>query len=98
MTDLVTTRWRVVLDSQGEPTPGGQQALATLCELYWYPLGLHKLPVGRVSRSLGRNRRTRSRTGLDGTVVAFPMLVRGMSPIPPVNGSESKILGAESIQ
>lgn len=34
--------------------------------------------------------------GLDGTVVAFPMLVRGLSPIPEVDGS--KIAGVERVQ
>ena len=35
---FATTRWSLVLDASSELTPGGRQALATLCEVYWYPL------------------------------------------------------------
>jgi RNA polymerase sigma-70 factor (ECF subfamily) len=38
MEHFATTRWSLVLDASSEPTPRGRQALATLCELYWYPL------------------------------------------------------------
>ena len=38
MEHFATTRWTLVLDAQTALTPRGQQALATLCELYWYPL------------------------------------------------------------
>ena len=38
MEHFATTRWTLVLDAQGTLSPRGQQALATLCELYWYPL------------------------------------------------------------
>ena len=36
--DFATTRWSLVLDAGAELTPRGRAALATLCELYWYPL------------------------------------------------------------
>jgi RNA polymerase sigma factor (sigma-70 family) len=36
--DFRSTRWSVVLLSAQSKTPGSQAALATLCELYWYPL------------------------------------------------------------
>lgn len=38
MTHFATTRWTLVLDAQTACTPRGQQALETLCALYWYPL------------------------------------------------------------
>jgi RNA polymerase sigma-70 factor (ECF subfamily) len=38
MEHFATTRWTLVLDAQTARTPRGQQALATLCEVYWYPL------------------------------------------------------------
>jgi RNA polymerase sigma factor (sigma-70 family) len=38
MAHFATTRWTLVVDAQTALTPRGQQALATLCELYWYPL------------------------------------------------------------
>jgi RNA polymerase sigma factor (sigma-70 family) len=38
MEHFATTRWSLVLDASSEHTPRGQQALASLCELYWYPL------------------------------------------------------------
>jgi len=38
MEHFATTRWTLVLDAQTALTPRGQQALATLCEEYWYPL------------------------------------------------------------
>jgi DNA-directed RNA polymerase specialized sigma24 family protein len=38
MEHFATTRWSLVLDAGTEMTPGGRAALATLCELYWYPL------------------------------------------------------------
>ena len=33
-----TTPWTLVLDAQSALTSRGQQAIASLCELYWYPL------------------------------------------------------------
>ena len=36
-----TTRWSVVLTAAGGDTSGAHQALATLCETYWYPLYAH---------------------------------------------------------
>ncbi len=33
-----TTHWSVVLAAGGDSTRGAKQALATLCETYWYPL------------------------------------------------------------
>ena len=33
-----TTPWSVVLAAGGDSTRGAKQALATLCETYWYPL------------------------------------------------------------
>jgi RNA polymerase sigma-70 factor (ECF subfamily) len=34
-----TTRWSVVLAAvAGGPSAGADEALATLCESYWYPL------------------------------------------------------------
>jgi DNA-directed RNA polymerase specialized sigma24 family protein len=38
MEHFATTRWSLVLDASSELTPLGRDALATLCELYWYPL------------------------------------------------------------
>ena len=38
MEHFATTRWSLVLDAGGDATPRGRAALATLCELYWYPL------------------------------------------------------------
>ena len=38
MEHFATTRWSLVLDAGAELTPQGREALATLCELYWYPL------------------------------------------------------------
>jgi RNA polymerase sigma-70 factor (ECF subfamily) len=38
MEHFATTRWSLVLDAGTELTPRGRAALATLCELYWYPL------------------------------------------------------------
>jgi RNA polymerase sigma-70 factor (ECF subfamily) len=38
MEHFATTRWSLVLDAGTELTPRGREALATLCELYWYPL------------------------------------------------------------
>ena len=35
---FATTRWSVVLAAGGERSTEGRQALATLCETYWYPL------------------------------------------------------------
>jgi RNA polymerase sigma factor (sigma-70 family) len=35
---FATTRWSQVLAAGGDPTPGSQEALARLCELYWRPL------------------------------------------------------------
>jgi RNA polymerase sigma-70 factor (ECF subfamily) len=33
-----STRWTLVLELAGEPSPEAEQALATLCQAYWYPL------------------------------------------------------------
>jgi DNA-directed RNA polymerase specialized sigma24 family protein len=38
MEHFATTRWSLVLEAGAELTPRGRAALATLCELYWYPL------------------------------------------------------------
>ena len=38
MKHFATTRWSLVLDAGTRLTPRGHDALATLCELYWYPL------------------------------------------------------------
>lgn len=35
---FATTHWSVVLAAGGERSPEAHQALATLCETYWYPL------------------------------------------------------------
>jgi RNA polymerase sigma factor (sigma-70 family) len=35
---FATTRWSVVLAAGGHGLPDSKQALATLCETYWYPL------------------------------------------------------------
>jgi RNA polymerase sigma-70 factor (ECF subfamily) len=35
---FVTTRWSVVLAAGRNPSPQAQEALATLCQTYWYPL------------------------------------------------------------
>jgi RNA polymerase sigma factor (sigma-70 family) len=35
---FASTHWSVVLAAGGGPTSGAQQALATLCRVYWYPL------------------------------------------------------------
>jgi RNA polymerase sigma-70 factor (ECF subfamily) len=36
--DFATTRWSVVLAAGGGASPESEQALASLCEAYWYPL------------------------------------------------------------
>jgi DNA-directed RNA polymerase specialized sigma24 family protein len=33
-----TTRWTLVMDSVREQSQGGREALAALCQIYWYPL------------------------------------------------------------
>ena len=33
-----TTRWTVVLEARGEKGKAGEEALASLCSTYWYPL------------------------------------------------------------
>ena len=38
MANFATTRWTLVLDARGPLTPKAQEALAVLCDLYWYPL------------------------------------------------------------
>ena len=38
MEHFATTRWSLVLDARESLTPQAQGALASLCELYWYPL------------------------------------------------------------
>ena len=35
---FMTTHWSVVLAAADRAQPGGEQALARLCEAYWYPL------------------------------------------------------------
>ena len=35
---FVTTHWSLVLAAAGKGTPDADQALATLCECYWYPV------------------------------------------------------------
>jgi RNA polymerase sigma-70 factor (ECF subfamily) len=35
---FATTRWSLVLAAGQDAAPGARQALATLCETYWYPL------------------------------------------------------------
>src|SRR5215207_9257616 len=35
---FATTRWSIVLAAGARQSPVGSQALATLCESYWYPL------------------------------------------------------------
>lgn len=35
---FATTHWTMVLAAGGEPTPQAEQALADLCQTYWYPL------------------------------------------------------------
>lgn len=36
-----STHWSLVLAAQSRSTPAGQQAFASLCEKYWYPLYAH---------------------------------------------------------
>jgi RNA polymerase sigma-70 factor (ECF subfamily) len=38
---FVTTLWSRVLDAGHQPTPEGAEALASLCQDYWYPLFTH---------------------------------------------------------
>ena len=33
-----TTRLSLILAASGEPTPQSQEALSTLCQIYWYPI------------------------------------------------------------
>ena len=35
---FVTTHWSVVLSAGGSDTPNAREALARLCQVYWYPL------------------------------------------------------------
>ncbi len=35
---FATTQWTLVLDAGDQQSPGAHEALATLCEIYWYPL------------------------------------------------------------
>lgn len=35
---FVTTRWSLVLAAGEQPNPGSEEALARLCEMYWYPV------------------------------------------------------------
>ena len=35
---FATTHWSLVLAAGSDPGPGGGEALASLCEAYWYPL------------------------------------------------------------
>lgn len=38
---FATTHWSVVADAQGADSPAARDALAQLCERYWYPLYAH---------------------------------------------------------
>lgn len=44
-----TTRWSLVKQALAEGEPGGAQALAELCELYWYPIYSYIRSQGRSS-------------------------------------------------
>ena len=35
---FATTRWSLVIDAGARTSPAAKQALADLCEQYWYPL------------------------------------------------------------
>src|SRR3954447_25209825 len=49
MEHFATTRWSLVLEAGTELTPRGRAALATLCELYWYPLYSYLRRRGRTA-------------------------------------------------
>lgn len=36
--EFATTRWSLVVAARGPSSPGAREALARLCEAYWYPL------------------------------------------------------------
>ncbi len=38
MAHFHTTRWSAVLEAARRPSPAGDEALAGLCQVYWYPL------------------------------------------------------------
>ncbi len=44
---FVSTRWTVVLSAGHKSSPGSDQALAELCQLYWYPLYAYVRRHGR---------------------------------------------------
>ena len=35
---FATTRWSLIAAASADPSPGARAALATLCEVYWYPV------------------------------------------------------------
>lgn len=47
MSAFTTTQWTVVLAAGQAGAPGGAEALARLCEAYWYPLYAHCRRLGR---------------------------------------------------
>jgi DNA-directed RNA polymerase specialized sigma24 family protein len=47
MTSFQTTRWSLVLAAGGDNSSAAQAALASLCELYWYPLYAYVRRRGR---------------------------------------------------
>ncbi|MEW6360435.1 MAG: sigma-70 family RNA polymerase sigma factor [Planctomycetota bacterium] len=44
---FATTRWSIVLAAGGESTPRAREALATLCQGYWFPLYAYVRRQGR---------------------------------------------------
>ena len=44
---FATTHWSVILAAGHESSPGAEQALATLCETYWFPLYAYARRRGR---------------------------------------------------
>jgi RNA polymerase sigma-70 factor (ECF subfamily) len=44
---FVSTRWTVVLSAGHKSSPGSDQALAELCQVYWYPLYAYARRQGR---------------------------------------------------
>lgn len=47
VTSFQTTRWSLVLAAGGDTSPAARAALASLCELYWYPLYAYVRRRGR---------------------------------------------------
>ena len=45
--DFQTTKWSVVLSARAGDEPGSDEALAQLCEVYWYPLYVFVRRSGR---------------------------------------------------